>query len=42
MAITVVFEYISSAREKEEKEAKAKLKKDQEKRELAKALEVSS
>lgn len=32
---------MSSAKDKEEKEAKAKIKKDQEKREMAQALEVS-
>ncbi|CAM9522704.1 unnamed protein product [Ectocarpus fasciculatus] len=35
----MVFEYISSAKEKEEKEAKSKLKKEEEKREMAQALE---
>lgn len=37
----VVFEYVSSANEKEAKEAKAKLKKEEEKRELAQTLDVS-
>ncbi|CAM9133490.1 unnamed protein product [Ectocarpus sp. 4 AP-2014] len=35
----MVFEYMSSAKEKEEKEAKSKLKKEEEKREMAQALE---
>lgn len=38
---TVVFEYVSSANEKEAKEAKAKIKKEEEKRELARTLEAS-
>ncbi|CAN0062053.1 unnamed protein product [Ectocarpus sp. 13 AM-2016] len=35
----MVFEYMSSAKDKEEKEAKSKLKKEEEKREMAQALE---
>ncbi|CAM9803819.1 unnamed protein product [Ectocarpus sp. 8 AP-2014] len=35
----MVFEYMSSANEKEKKEAKSKLKKEEEKREMAQALE---
>ncbi len=36
-----MFEYVSSANEKEAKEAKAKIKKEEEKRQLAQTLEAS-